>query len=62
VTGFGYHTLLSKNVVSQFDKYFHPAEKFSNGEVFGPLTDIWSLGCITYFMLSGKGLTNCGAD
>ena len=62
MTGFGYHTLLSRKIENEFDKYFHPAEKFSNGEVYGSLTDIWSLGCITYFMLSGKGLTKLGSD
>jgi serine/threonine protein kinase len=60
ITGFGYHTLLSKDLSDGYEKYFHPADSFANGEFYGPLTDIWSVGCLMYFMLSGKGLTGLG--
>jgi len=60
ITGFGYHTLLSKELSDTYESYFHPADSFANGEFYGPLTDIWSVGCLMYFMLSGKGLTGLG--
>ena len=62
ITGFGYHTLLDRELTDDHEKYFHPADKFANGEFYGPLTDIWSVGCLMYFMLSGKGLTRLGKD
>ena len=36
MTGFGYHTLLPKEVTEEFEKYFHPTDSFANGEFYGP--------------------------
>jgi serine/threonine protein kinase len=55
VTGFGYHSLLDEKIEDKYERYFHPAEKFLKRDVLCPLTDIWSVGCITYLMITGVG-------
>lgn len=56
MTGFGYHALLSRGRVSEYQKFFYPPWEFSYTTPQGFDLDLWGLGCITYFMLTGDGI------